>query len=75
MMRGLNSNMMMHQPQPQMMYHRSPQISPYTAYYNPYSYYYQQPGGSSSAYHPAGAATGDVETMFSDENTKGCVVM
>lgn len=74
MMRGLNSNMMMHQPQPQpqMMYHRSPQISPYTAYYNPYSYYYQQPGNS--AYHPA-AGSGDVETMFSDENTKGCVVM
>lgn len=78
MMRGLNSNMMMHQPQaqPQMMYHRSPQISPYTAYYNPYSYYYQQPAGGSSAYHPAGATGGgDVETMFSDENTKGCVVM
>ncbi|KAM0880112.1 hypothetical protein ACQ4PT_033754 [Festuca glaucescens] len=77
MMRGLNGNMMMHQPQPQpqMMYHRSPQISPYTAYYNPYSYYYQQPAGSGSAYHPTGAGTGDVETMFSDENTKGCVVM
>ena len=76
MMRGLNGNMMMHQPQPQpqMMYHRSPQISPYTAYYNPYSYYYQQPAGS-SAYHPSGAGTGDVETMFSDENTKACVVM
>ncbi|KQK02498.1 heavy metal-associated isoprenylated plant protein 37 [Brachypodium distachyon] len=72
-LRGLNNNMMMHQPQPQpqMMYHRSPQISPYTAYYNPYSYYYQQPG--SSGYHQAG--NGEVETMFSDENTKGCVVM
>ncbi|CAM0879170.1 unnamed protein product [Alopecurus aequalis] len=77
MMRGLNGNMMMHQPQsqPQMMYHRSPQISPYTAYYNPYSYYYQQPAGG-SAYHPTGGAgSGVVETMFSDENTKGCVVM
>lgn len=76
MMNNLRGNMMMHQPQPQpqMMYHRSPQISPYTAYYNPYSYYYQQPGGGgSSAYQPAGS--GDVETMFSDENTKGCVIM
>lgn len=52
------------------MYHRSPQISPYTAYYNPYSYYYH-PGAA--GYHPA--SNGDVETMFSDENTKGCVVM
>ncbi|KAG8053591.1 hypothetical protein GUJ93_ZPchr0001g29858 [Zizania palustris] len=77
-LRGMNNNMMMmHQPQPQpqqqqpqMMYHRSPQISPYTAYYNPYSYYYH-PG--SAGYHPA--SNGDVETMFSDENTKGCVVM
>ncbi|KAM3198182.1 hypothetical protein ACQJBY_073353 [Aegilops geniculata] len=79
MMNNLRGNMMMHQPQaqPQMMYHRSPQISPYTAYYNPYSYYYQQPGGGgggSSAYHPGGG-TGDVETMFSDENTKGCAIM
>ncbi|XP_062192107.1 heavy metal-associated isoprenylated plant protein 37-like [Phragmites australis] len=72
-LRGLNSNMtMMHQPQqqPQMMYHSSPQISPYTGYYNPYNYYYH-PG---SAGYPL-ASNGDVETMFSDENTKGCVVM
>lgn len=76
-LRGLNSNMMMmHQPQqqqqqPQMMYHSSPQISPYTGYYNPYNYYYHPHPGSAG--YPA--SNGDVETMFSDENTKGCVVM
>ncbi|KAF8724574.1 hypothetical protein HU200_020839 [Digitaria exilis] len=73
-LRGLNSNMMMmHQPQqqPQMMYHSSPQISPYTGYYNPYNYYYHPHPGSAG--YPA--SNGDVDTMFSDENTKGCVVM
>ncbi|CAL4957881.1 unnamed protein product [Urochloa decumbens] len=75
-LRGLNSNMMMmhqpqQQPQPQMMYHSSPQISPYTGYYNPYNYYYHPHPGSAG--YPA--SNGDVETMFSDENTKGCVVM
>uniref|UniRef100_A0A0D9UWA1 HMA domain-containing protein n=1 Tax=Leersia perrieri TaxID=77586 RepID=A0A0D9UWA1_9ORYZ len=73
-LRGLNNNMMMmHQPQqhqPQMMYHRSPQISTYPAYYNPYNYYYHP---AAAGYHPT--SNGDVETMFSDENTKGCVVM
>jgi hypothetical protein len=70
-LRGLNSNMMMHQPQQQpQMYYPSHQISPYTGYYNPCNYYYH-PG---AAGYPL-ANNGDVENMLSDENTKGCVVM
>ncbi|XP_042493897.1 heavy metal-associated isoprenylated plant protein 37-like [Macadamia integrifolia] len=57
--------------QPQMMYNRSPSISPstgyyYNNYYNPYPYPSPQPdnNGAYSATH-----------MFSDENPNSCVVM
>jgi len=73
-MRGgvpMNNNMMMmhdHQRymQPQMMYHRSPQISPYTQYY-PAPYYSTQPA--------AAAESTDYSHLFSDENANSCVVM
>ncbi|ONK81455.1 uncharacterized protein A4U43_C01F29270 [Asparagus officinalis] len=67
-MRGgpMNNNMMM--VQPQMMYHRSPQVSPYTGYYNQYS---QAPYFSSN--QPAERT--DYSHLFSDENANSCVVM
>ncbi|CAL9771557.1 unnamed protein product, partial [Musa acuminata subsp. burmannicoides] len=64
---GGNNMMMMHDNrymQPQMMYLRSPQISPYTAYYNCYPSHHDQSNQSCNVTH-----------LFSDENTKGCVVM
>ncbi|RWW86597.1 hypothetical protein BHE74_00004616 [Ensete ventricosum] len=64
---GGNNMMMMHDNrymQPQMMYLRSPPISPYTAYYNCYPGRHDQSNQSCNVTH-----------LFSDENTKGCVVM
>ncbi|XP_042421554.1 heavy metal-associated isoprenylated plant protein 37-like [Zingiber officinale] len=54
----------MQQQQPQMMYLRSPQVAPYTGYY-PSPYYYQ----SNQPYNDY------VTHLFSDENTRGCVIM
>ncbi|XP_008806263.2 heavy metal-associated isoprenylated plant protein 37-like [Phoenix dactylifera] len=70
-LRGHNNNMMMHPStymQPQMMYHRSPQIPPYTGYYH---HLYPNP------YHPNNQSENDDYGvhLFSDENTKGCIVM
>lgn len=74
--RGQMNNMMMHdsirymqpQPQPQMMYNRSPQISPYIGYH-PY-YHYPCPNLNYQS------ETGDYGAhLFSDENTSGCVIM
>ncbi|XP_019707202.1 uncharacterized protein [Elaeis guineensis] len=70
-LRGLNNNNMMMHPstymQPRMMYHRSPQIPPYTGYYNLYP----------SPYYPNNQSENDDYGvhLFSDENTRGCVVM
>ncbi|URE44526.1 Heavy-metal-associated domain [Musa troglodytarum] len=64
---GGNNMMMMHDNrymQPQMMYLRSPQIPPYAAYYNCYPSHHDQSNQSCNVTH-----------LFSDENTKGCVVM
>ncbi|XP_072983573.1 uncharacterized protein [Typha latifolia] len=68
--RGLSTNMMMHDSrymQPQVMYNRSPQITPYTGYYpcypSPYYYNHQSENGDYGAH------------LFSDENTNSCVVM
>ncbi|CAL9073043.1 unnamed protein product [Musa textilis] len=69
-LRGINhssNNMLMNESrymQPQVMYNRSPQIPPYTAYYYPCPYY-QSPYVS---HHHS-------DTGLSDENTSGCVVM
>ncbi|CAL9211414.1 unnamed protein product [Musa hybrid cultivar] len=52
--------------QPQMMHLRSPQISPYTAYYNCHPSPYLQSNQSYNEY---------VTHLFSDDNTRGCVVM
>ncbi|EHA8592263.1 putative heavy metal-associated isoprenylated plant protein 37 [Cocos nucifera] len=67
---GRNNNMIMHDSrymQPQMMYHRSPQISPYTGYYPCYP----------NPYHPNNQSDDSDYGihLFSDENTRGCVVM
>lgn len=59
MARGHN----MQQQQPQ-MYLRSPQVAPYTGYYpSPYYYQINQP------------CNDYVTHLFSDENTRGCVIM
>ncbi|CAD5191559.1 unnamed protein product [Musa acuminata subsp. malaccensis] len=70
-LRGINhsssNNMLMNESrymQPQVMYNRSPQIPPYTAYYYPCPYY-QSPYVS---HHHS-------DTGLSDENTSSCVVM
>ncbi|RZS01786.1 hypothetical protein BHM03_00031712, partial [Ensete ventricosum] len=52
--------------QPQMMHLRSPQISPYTAYYNCHPTPYLQNNQSYNEY---------VTHLFSDDNTRGCVIM
>uniref|UniRef100_A0A1D1ZK46 HMA domain-containing protein n=1 Tax=Anthurium amnicola TaxID=1678845 RepID=A0A1D1ZK46_9ARAE len=57
------------QAQAQMMYHRSPQVTPYTGYYpycQPPSYYHNQ-------YQTV--ATDYGAHLFSDENTHSCAVM
>ncbi|THU71049.1 hypothetical protein C4D60_Mb08t31430 [Musa balbisiana] len=78
-LRGLSNNMLMNESrymQPQVMYNRSPQIPPYTAYYNPYPYPYPHPYYRSPHvnHHPeTGGGYGD--HLFSDENTSSCVVM
>ncbi|XP_038984552.1 heavy metal-associated isoprenylated plant protein 37-like isoform X2 [Phoenix dactylifera] len=68
---GRSNNMIMHDSrsmQPQMMYRRSPQISPYTGYYPCYP----------NPYHPSNLSENSDYGihLFSDENTSwGCVVM
>ncbi|XP_074568752.1 uncharacterized protein LOC141825262 [Curcuma longa] len=57
-------NMQQQQPPPQMMYLRSPLVTPYTGYY-PSPYYYQ----SNQPYNDC------ITHLFSDENTRGCVIM
>ncbi|MQM18943.1 hypothetical protein Taro_051945 [Colocasia esculenta] len=65
--------------QPQMMYHRSPQVTPYTGYYPPPYYnpappppYYFYP----SQYHQSSSEASDYGAhLFSDENTNSCAVM
>lgn len=77
---GMNNNMMMHMQQPQMMYHRSPQISPYTGYYNHYYYNQAPPPPSPYSYHhqlsaqPAESSS-DLSHLFSDENANSCAIM
>lgn len=69
-LRGHQNNMIMHdsrQMQPQMMYHRSPQIPPYTGYYHLYPSPYYPSNQSENADYGV--------HLFSDENTRGCVVM
>ncbi|RZS01438.1 hypothetical protein BHM03_00031301 [Ensete ventricosum] len=69
---GINhsgNNMVMNESrymQPQVMYNRSPQIPPYTAYYYP-SPYYQSPYVSHHHHWDSG--------LSSDENPSSCVVM
>ncbi|XP_020270121.1 heavy metal-associated isoprenylated plant protein 37-like isoform X2 [Asparagus officinalis] len=66
----VNDQRYMQAMQPQMMYHRSPPISPYSVYYNNQyynqaPYYSNQPSESSS----------DISHIFSDENANSCGIM
>ncbi|KAH0448445.1 hypothetical protein IEQ34_022245 [Dendrobium chrysotoxum] len=67
MMMGHDNRYMQFQ-QPQMMYNKSPQITPYTGYYYqsyPSPYYFQnQKEGSDFGVH-----------LFNDENTSSCAIM
>ncbi|RWW02713.1 hypothetical protein GW17_00034176 [Ensete ventricosum] len=85
-LRGLSNNMLMNESsrymQPQVMYNRSPQIPPYTAYYNPYPYPYPYPHPHPHPYYRSPLVNHHPETgggygdhLFSDENTSSCVVM
>ncbi|KAK6931008.1 Heavy metal-associated domain, HMA [Dillenia turbinata] len=68
-----NRHAMAMQP-PQMMYHRSPLVPPYTGYYYNCNYsppsctYAEAPNYHSNDHHSAAH-------MFSDENTNGCSIM
>lgn len=68
MMMGHDNRYMQHQ-QPQMMYNKSPQITPYTGYYyqcfpSPYYLQQDQKEGSNFGVH-----------LFNDENTNSCTIM
>lgn len=78
MMMNLQNRQAMQQPQPQMMYHRSPLIPPSTGYYYnynnsvPYTSTYNEPinyGPPTTGDHSAASH------MLSDENTSSCSVM
>ncbi|URE28941.1 Heavy-metal-associated domain [Musa troglodytarum] len=79
-LRGLSNNMLMNESrymQPQVMYNRSPQIPPYTAYCNPYPCPYPHPSyyRSPHVHHHPETGGGYGDHLFSDENTSSCVVM
>ncbi|WOK97759.1 heavy metal-associated isoprenylated plant protein 3-like [Canna indica] len=65
------NNMVMHESnrymQPQMMHLRSPQISPYTGYYNSYPSPYYLSNQIDNGYYGT--------HLFSDENTNACSIM